>query len=65
MCEKKQMRIIFGTKRTEVTGGWTILHNAEFSKVAIFGHVVRMMEMKNAHIFLTRKPLREDTTSQA
>jgi hypothetical protein len=65
------LRIIFGPKRAEVTGGWRKLHNEElhnlYSSPVIIrtikskrtrwaGHVARMGEKRNAYRILVGKP---------
>jgi hypothetical protein len=68
------LRMIFGPKRDEVTGGWRKLHNEElhdfYSSPSIIrimksrrmrwaGHVARMGEKNNAHRLLVGKPERK------
>jgi hypothetical protein len=65
--ENRVLRIIFGQKRNEETGGWKKLHNEElhnlYSSPNIItviksrrmrwaGHVTRMWEKRNAHRIL-------------
>jgi hypothetical protein len=64
MFENRLLRIIFGSKRDEVTGGWRKLHNEElhdlYSSPSIIrmiksrrmrwaGNVARMGEKRNVH----------------
>jgi hypothetical protein len=70
LFENKVLRRIFGPKRDEVTGGWRKLHNEELlnlcSSPSIIrmiksrrmrwaGHVVRMLEKRNAYRILVGK----------
>jgi hypothetical protein len=69
--ENRVLRIIFGPKRDEVTGGWIKLHNEElhglYSSPSIIrvikarrmrwaGHLARMGEVRGAHNILVGKP---------
>jgi hypothetical protein len=69
--ENRVLRMIFGPKRDEVTGGWRELHNGElrdlYSSPSIIriiksmrmrwaGHVARMGEKRNAYRLLVGKP---------
>jgi hypothetical protein len=69
--ENRVLRIIFGPKRDEVTGGWRKLHNEElhnlYSSPSIIrmiksrrmrwaGHVPRMREKRNEYRILVENP---------
>jgi hypothetical protein len=71
MFKNRVLRIIFGPKRSEVMGGWRILHNEELhnlcSSPCIFRmtksrgmkwaeHVAQMGREKNAYRILVGKP---------
>jgi hypothetical protein len=65
------LRIIFGTKREEVAGGWRRLHNEELHnlyassnfirvvrsrRTRLTGYVARMGDMRNAYSILVGFP---------
>jgi len=69
--EKMVLRIIFGSKRDEVTGEWRKLHNEELNvlycstiivrvtksrRMRSVGHVARMGERRGAYMVLMGKP---------
>jgi hypothetical protein len=67
--ENKLLRGIFRPKRDEVIGGYRKLHNEQLydlysspniirikSRMRLEGHVVRMMEKRNAYMLLVGKP---------
>jgi hypothetical protein len=71
MFENRVLRIIFGPKWSEVTGGWRQLYNEELhnlyslpsiirmmksKRMRSVGHVVRMREKRNACRILLGKP---------
>jgi hypothetical protein len=71
MFENRVLRIIFGSKRNEATGGWIRLHNEvlhnlyswpsiirmiKSRRVRGAGHVSRMGENRNIYRILVRKP---------
>jgi hypothetical protein len=75
--ENKVLRIIFGLKRDEATGGWRKLHNEElrdlYSSPSInriiksrrmrwAGHVARMGEKRNVYRSLVGKARGKETT---
>jgi hypothetical protein len=49
VSENRVLRIIFGSKRDEMTGDWRKLHNEEL-------HVARMGEKRNAYRIWAGKP---------
>jgi hypothetical protein len=72
--ENRVLRMIFGPKRDEVTGGWRKLHNEELHdlyslrniigiikprRMRWAGHVARMREKRNAYRMLVGKPERK------
>jgi hypothetical protein len=44
--ENRVLRIIFGPKRDEVTGGWRKLHNEELHKLYSSSSTIRMFKSK-------------------
>jgi hypothetical protein len=71
--ENRVLRIMFGLKRDEVTGGWRKLHNEElhnlYSSPSIMksrrmrwaGHEARMGAKRNACRILVEKARRKET----
>jgi hypothetical protein len=71
VLEKRVLRIIFGTEREEVVGGWRRLHNEELHNLYATPNIIRVKksrrmrwaelvacigEVKNAYKILVRKP---------
>jgi hypothetical protein len=44
MFENRELRIIFGSKRDEVAGGWRKLHNEEFHNLYSSPSIIRMCQ---------------------
>jgi hypothetical protein len=42
--ENRVLRIIFGPKREEVTGGWRKLHNEELHNLYCSSSIIRMIK---------------------
>jgi hypothetical protein len=56
MFEKKVLRIIFGPKRDEVTGGWRKLRNEEFHNLYSSPHAAHIGKKMNGYRMLVGKP---------
>jgi hypothetical protein len=44
--ENRLLRIIFGPKREEVTGGWRKLHNGELHNLYSSPNIIRMIKSR-------------------
>jgi hypothetical protein len=44
--ENRVLRIIFGPKRDEVTGGWRKLHNEELHNLYSLPNIIRMIKSR-------------------
>jgi hypothetical protein len=40
------LRRIFGPERSEVTGGWRVLHNEELNNVSTSPSIIRMIKLR-------------------
>jgi hypothetical protein len=45
--ENRVLRIVFGPKRDEVTGGWRKLHNEEFHNLYSSPNIIRMIKSRS------------------
>jgi hypothetical protein len=46
VLEKKELRIIFGQMRREVTGGWRKLHNEELRDLYSSSNIIRIIKSR-------------------
>jgi hypothetical protein len=50
LFENRVLRIIFGPKRDEVTGGWRKLHNEELHNLYSSPNIIRMINSRRMRL---------------
>jgi hypothetical protein len=46
VLENRELRIIFGSKREEVAGGWRRLHNEQLLNLSASSNIIRMIRSR-------------------